>query len=245
MRLDQRVAEVLWVSRNRAQFFIEHELVRIAGEVVRKCSLEIAEEIHLDIDHDAPQIRFVSRSAQKLDDFLENSKIVVQWAKCLDIGASTGGFTQVLLERGAKQVTAIDVGTMQLHERLRTNPRIVSLENLDIRKWESHERFSMITIDVSFISIREVLPTALRFLDSSGICILLYKPQFEVGPELLRKTGIPKTEAIRLQSIQDFETWLHHAGIHILNQYESTLIGEAGNREVLFSVQKSEKYIEL
>lgn len=231
------------MSRNRAQFFIEHELVRIAGEIVRKSSLEITEKIHLDIDYHAPQIRFVSRSAQKLDDFLEKSKIVIRGTNCLDIGASTGGFTQVLLERGARQVTAIDVGTMQLHERLRSDPRIVSLENLDIRKWESHERFDIITIDVSFISIREVLPIALKFLDTSGICILLFKPQFEVGPELLRKTGIPKTEAIRLQSIQDFEAWLRLAGIYIIDQYESTLIGEAGNREVLFSVQK--KSIEL
>jgi 23S rRNA (cytidine1920-2'-O)/16S rRNA (cytidine1409-2'-O)-methyltransferase len=239
MRLDQRVAEVLWVSRNRAQFFIEHELVRISGEVVRKMSLEIKEDTHLEIDESASQIRFVSRSAQKLDDFLEMTKIMIQGITCLDIGASTGGFTQVLLERGAERVTAIDVGTLQLHERLRSNPKICSLENTDIRHWQNEEQFGVITIDVSFISVREVLPAAFRHLESLGICVVLFKPQFEVGPDQLKKSGIPKSESIRLRSIQDFCSWLAEAGIVIVHQQASTLFGEAGNQEVLFALQKS------
>ncbi len=135
------------------------------------------------------------------------------------------------------QVIAVDVGTAQLHESLRTDERIVSLENTDIRTWNGNEKFARITVDVSFISIREVLPSILNLLTPDGICILLFKPQFEVGPENLRKTGIPKSEAIRMRSVKDFETWLKHLNISVIYQYESALVGEAGNREVLFAVR--------
>lgn len=93
-------------------------------------------------------------------------------------------------------------------------------------------------MDVSFISLREVLPSVLGLLASDGICVLLFKPQFEVGPSQLKKTGIPKSEEIRVRSIRDFEDWLKVTGVIVLNQYESSLIGEAGNREVLFAVKK-------
>lgn len=239
MRLDQHVAEALGVSRNRAQFFVEHGLVSLLGKQVRKCGLEIVDGTQVEIDMDHPQIRYVSRSAEKLASFLDASGISVVGFECLDVGASTGGFTQVLLERGATRVTAVDVGTSQLHERLQGDARIISLENTDIRSWNSSERFVRIVVDVSFISLREVLPAILRFLAPEGICILLFKPQFEVGPTQLKKTGIPKSEEVRLQSVRDFESWLVTQSVSILTQKESSLIGEAGNREVLFAVSAS------
>jgi 23S rRNA (cytidine1920-2'-O)/16S rRNA (cytidine1409-2'-O)-methyltransferase len=238
MRLDQRVAETLGTSRNRAQFFIEHGLVNVAGKVSQKCAMEVAPDTELQIDRDHPQIRYVSRSAEKLASFLDATGISVEGFQCLDVGASTGGFTQVLLERSAAQVVAVDVGTAQLHERLRGDSRIVSLENTDIRNWKSEEKFARITVDVSFVSLREVLPSILGFLEPEGICVALFKPQFEVGPENLKKTGIPKSEEIRLRAVRDFETWLEASGIPVFHQHESGLIGEAGNREVLFAVGK-------
>ena len=135
MRLDQRVAETLGTSRNRAQFFIEHGLVNVAGKVSQKCAMEVAPDTELQIDRDHPQIRYVSRSAEKLASFLDATGISVEGFQCLDVGASTGGFTQVLLERSAAQVVAVDVGTAQLHERLRGNHEGVNdlfrLINLD------------------------------------------------------------------------------------------------------------------
>lgn len=239
MRLDLRVAEILGVSRNRAQFFIEHGLVSIADRVVQKCGMEILPDTVVQINRNHPQIRYVSRSAEKLASFLETTGISVEAFRCLDVGASTGGFTQVLLEYWASQVIAVDVGTAQLHERLMGDTRIISLENTDIRQWKSDETFSRIVADVSFISLREVIPSILRLLSQDGICILLFKPQFEVGQENLRKTGIPKSDAIRTQSIRDFQVWLQALGISIFYQHEASLIGEAGNREVLFAIGKS------
>ncbi len=236
MRLDLRVAEILGVSRNRAKFFIEHGLVTIADRVSQKCGLEVLPNADVHIDTSHPQIRYVSRSAEKLASFLEFTDISVSGFQCLDVGASTGGFTQVLLERWASRVTALDVGTSQLHPRLAGDTRIVSLENTDIRHWKSEQKFARIVVDVSFISLREVLFPILKFLSQDGICILLFKPQFEVGQENLRKTGIPKSEEIRVKSIRDFRIWLTDSGVSVLYQHESSLIGESGNQEVLFAI---------
>lgn len=227
MRLDQYVAESLGVSRNRAQFFVDHGFVQVDGKITTKRSMNVVSDMLISIDQTNPQIRYVSRSAEKLATFLDFSGIDVSGSTCLDIGASTGGFTQILLERGAEKVFAVDIGTAQLHERLRSDERIISTENTDIREWTPPILFSRIVADVSFISLREILPHAMDIMNSNGVCIVLFKPQFEVGRVGISKSGVPKTEKIRLAALEEFRKWSLASGYKILCEHESTLPGEA------------------
>ena len=171
--------------------------------------------------------RFVSRSAIKLDDFLETENISVERLICLDVGASTGGFTQALIGRGAKRVIALDVGTSQLHESLRNDARIISRENTDIRKADFEEAFDLIVVDVSFISLRKIVPDLRRISNKNTQLILLFKPQFEVGKEHLRKTGVPKDEKITKRALDDFLLFAKTSGFTIRKVSASTLKGEA------------------
>jgi 23S rRNA (cytidine1920-2'-O)/16S rRNA (cytidine1409-2'-O)-methyltransferase len=238
VRLDQYLARVLSLSRNRAQFLIESGLVFVDGKTVSKASFEIGETQQVSVRED-PRLRYVARSALKLAGFLETYPIGISGKSCLDIGSSTGGFTQVLLENGAARVTAVDVGTAQLHETLRGDSRIVSLENTDIRTWESTELFDVITIDVSFISLREVIPHAVKRLKDSGCIVALFKPQFEVGARNLRKTGVPKNDQVIASVLLDFRAFVSLYGLYIRAESPSTLAGEAGNLEYLFALTKT------
>jgi 23S rRNA (cytidine1920-2'-O)/16S rRNA (cytidine1409-2'-O)-methyltransferase len=127
---------------------------------------------------------------------------------CLDIGASTGGFTQVLLMRGVQSVYAVDVGTLQLHPSIRSDSRVISFENMDIRNFHTTTSFDIIVGDISFISLTKLMDTILRLASTQTDIILLYKPQFEVGSENLRKTGVPKSEFITRKYFQEFQELL-------------------------------------
>jgi 23S rRNA (cytidine1920-2'-O)/16S rRNA (cytidine1409-2'-O)-methyltransferase len=151
---------------------------------------------------------WVSRSAVKLADYLEKYPISIHGKKCLDIGASTGGFTQVLLSYNADSVVALDVGSSQLHPSLRNIENILSLENTDIREYQSSTHFDIIVTDVSFISLRQIIPSISRLSNYSTHIILLFKPQFEVGKNNLRKTGVPKNDTIIQTCLLDFQNWL-------------------------------------
>jgi 23S rRNA (cytidine1920-2'-O)/16S rRNA (cytidine1409-2'-O)-methyltransferase len=157
---------------------------------------------------------------------------------CLDIGASTGGFTQVLLANGAKQAHAVDVGTSQLHPSLRADARVVSIENTDIRDFRSPTYFDVIVGDISFISLTKLIDPILMLADSETEIILLYKPQFEVGRENLRKTGVPKSEAIVLRKFQEFQEFLITKGVTIKKIAPSAIEGEAGNKEWVVWMKK-------
>lgn len=242
MRLDVRVSEFLGVSRNRAQFFIEHSLIMVEWVVRTKVSYEVTPEMVMSVRED-PQLWYVSRSAQKLEEFIKYLESIVVAPKMigvrvLDVGASTGGFTQVLLARGVSSVVAVEIGKSQLHTTLRWDTRIESLEQTDIREWDSPEKFSLVVVDVSFISLRLVLDSILSHMESGGSVILLFKPQFEVKPEDLTRSGVPRTEAIRLETLEEFRVYLRFQNIRVIAEAESTLHGEAGNREVLFLIQK-------
>jgi 23S rRNA (cytidine1920-2'-O)/16S rRNA (cytidine1409-2'-O)-methyltransferase len=157
--------------------------------------------------------------------------------ECLDVGASTGGFTQVLLARGARSVVALDIGTAQLHSSLKGDERIISLENTDIRQYISQSPFDCIVGDISFISLRLLLPSMIAHLRAHGILIVLFKPQFELQRQELTRWGIPKSETLRLRVIDDFREWLKSQGHTIRFEQESELAGEAGNREILFCIE--------
>lgn len=243
MRLDLLISEKFGFTRNKAQAFIKDGLVSIDRKIITKPSFEVdwTENISLE---EAKKIHWVSRSAGKLDGFLDelrmnNYELRIPGAICLDVGSSTWGFTQVLLERWASHVDAVDVGTDQLHPSLRDNPRVTSYEQTDIREFESKTHYDIIVCDASFISLQEIFPSILKFADQSTHIILLWKPQFEVGREHLRKTWVPKGEKIVAKRQKEWEDFLKSRNCEILQKEKSTVIGEAGNEEWMYSLRKS------
>lgn len=158
MRLDQFLAQQHHLTRNRAQQLIDSGLISVNGKIIKKSSYEVKPEDTFFLQEDK-KIHWVSRSATKLDGFLEEFPIDLVGKTGLDVGSSTGGFTQVLLERGVSRVDAVDVGTDQLHASLRDNPQIHLYEQTDIRDFSSSSLYDIIVCDASFISLREICPS--------------------------------------------------------------------------------------
>ena len=221
------------------QFFIGQELVFVNEICITKASYEVREWDIVRIMDDK-RVTFVSRSAIKLDTFLDEISLDIAKMSGLDIGASTGGFTQVLLSRWIKSVQTVDVGTLQLHSSIREDSRVIALENTDIRDFQTTTHFDIIVGDISFISLTKLIDSILVLADSTTEIILLYKPQFEVGSENLRKTGVPKSEAIVTKKFTEFQKFLREKGVLIKKTSLSSLVWEAGNKEYLLWLQKKE-----
>lgn len=233
IRADRALVERgLFESRARAQAAIEAGLVRADGRTVARASDLVARGAVLDAEQPFP---WVSRGGVKLAAALDVAGLEITGLEALDVGASTGGFTQVLLARGAKRVHAVDVGRGQLHARLRTDPRVVSMEETDIRTLarEALPRMGIVTIDVSFISLRQVLPAALAFAAPSARLVALVKPQFEVGREKLSRGGIVKDAAARAAAASAVEDGLAGLGWHVDIRLPSPIAGGDGNEESL------------
>lgn len=237
LRADRLLVERgLFESRAKAQAAIEAGLVHAGERQVRKAS----EEIAVDADLRAtPAHPYVSRGGVKLAAALDLFGFDPNGRVCLDVGASTGGFTQVLLERGARRVIAVDVGHGQLHESLRARSEVVALEKTDIRTL-SPARFDeapdLITIDVSFISLRLVLPAALALAKPSAQLIALIKPQFEAGPTALKK-GVVRDSAIHAAVCDDIAAFVTTFGRRVLGVIPSPIQGGDGNAEFLLGAQ--------
>ncbi len=250
MRLDQYISTAYGFTRNKSQHLIKNGLISIKEKVVIKPSFEVSWEEQIDLKEDR-SIAWVSRSAGKLDGLLEslewaNIGIHIDGAHCLDIGSSTGGFTQVLLERWARHVDAVDVGTDQLHASIKNNLKVSSYEQTDVRKLATpREPYRIITIDVSFISLTEILTELSRFSDENTEIFLLFKPQFEVGRENLRKTWVPKSEKIIEQALIEFVRSLQSMEYKVLYQEKASVIGEAGNQEYMFFVKKRKNTLDI
>lgn len=239
MRLDQYISQKLWVSRNRAQFFISEWKILVNQKIVKKDAYKVEESD--SIDAQIEDINYVSRSALKLKWLLEKNNIEVWDFVCIDVWASTGGFTQVLLEKWVKKVYAIDVGTSQLHTSLQKNEQIVSLENTDIRKFDKkilQEKIDLIVCDVSFISLKTIIDAVLDLMDTHTRAILLFKPQFEVGPENLTKLGVAKNKQIVKDKLADFCLILQKKSVQIPLIETSQLAWENGNEEIFIIIQK-------
>ncbi len=239
MRLDKYIAEIQNCTRNRAQFFIEQKLVFVNDICITKTSYEVKEWDIVRVLEDK-RIGFVSRSAIKLDTFLEEINLDVTNMSGLDIGASTGGFTQVLLMRWIESVHTVDVGTLQLHPSIREDSRVIVFENTDIRDFQTPNHFDIIVGDISFISLTKLIDSILALADNTTEIILLYKPQFEVGSENLRKTGVPKSGVIIAKKFTEFQEFLREKQVIIKKISLSSLIWEAGNKEYLLWLQKKE-----
>ncbi len=226
------VARGFFPSRAKAQEAIAAGLVRIDGKTLAKASALIDEKMQIEAAAPYP---WVSRGGVKLAAALDAFGFDPGGRICLDIGASTGGFTEVLLSRGAARVHAVDVGHGQLHQKLYADPRVISQEATDARDLTLaafSEPPSFITCDVSFISLRVVLPTLLTLASPDAALIALIKPQFEVGPAFVVK-GIVKDEAARHRACADIETLLRDAGWEAHGPIPSPIEGADGNREYL------------
>lgn len=227
------VARGLFDSRARARAAIEAGRVTVDGKVAAKPSETVAEDAVIVAEAAHP---WVGRGGLKLDHALTLWPVPVEGRVVLDVGASTGGFTQVCLSRGAAQVYAVDVGRDQLHPSLAADPRVVELSGVDARRLDATlvpERPDLIVTDVSFISLAKALPAALALAGPGTHLVALVKPQFEVGPALVGKGGVVKDEEARARALADVVAWLETLGWSVRGTADSPVTGGDGNREFL------------
>lgn len=242
LRLDQLLVERgFFATRSRARDAIARGTVMVDGRAVTKPGQTVVPSAQIAVDD--PASRYVSRAALKLIAALDHFSLDVKGRVALDIGASTGGFTQVLLERGAAHVLAIDVGHDQLHPSLRTDPRVSNREGVNARNLALDDlegrSVDCVVSDVSFISLKLALPPALEFAQKGAICALLVKPQFEAGRAAIGKGGILRDPADGERIAEDLESWLEtQPGWHALGLCPSPIEGGDGNREYLLAGQK-------
>lgn len=237
-RADRALVERgLFESRAKAREAIEAGLVSIEGRVLLKASALVAPSDRIEATAPYP---WVSRGGVKLVAALDAFGFDPRGLICLDVGASTGGFTDVLLSRGAARVYAVDVGRGQLHPRLKADRRVIAKEALDVRKLTSadfQEPPQLITCDVSFISLKLVLPAILSLAPPTSMLVALIKPQFEVGPALVVK-GIVKDETARERACDEIESFVRNNGCMVAGVMPSPIEGGDGNREYLIGARK-------
>lgn len=237
LRLDQALVERgLFPSRARAQGAIEAGLVTVSGKAVTKSSAAVDSQAELQVLGDVHD--YVSRGGVKLAAALEAFGVNPSGLVCLDLGASTGGFTEALLRAGAAKVFAIDVGHGQLHPRIAADPRVVNIERThakDLSRGIVPDPVHLIVTDVSFISLRKALPPAFALAAPDARLIALVKPQFEAGPARIGKGGIVKDGATAgLKIANDIADWLEsHHQFASLGLIESPIDGGDGNKEFL------------
>ena len=243
-RAPKRRADVLAVEQGLCATRTQAQRLILAGQVrsgpdhvVEKPGQVLAPDTQLTLDQPFP---YVSRGALKLIAVLDAVPAVLDGAAALDVGASTGGFTDVLLRRGARRVYAVDVGYGQLHAKLRDDPR-VCIERVNARYLTAAqvpEPVDILTADVSFISLRQVLPACLPFLKPGAWCFVLVKPQFEAGREHVGKGGVVRDPAVREQCVKDIcqfaETEL---GLALVTVVPSPILGPAGNQEFMVAMR--------
>lgn len=204
------------------------------GETVRQADRSVRPEDQLELI--APP-RYVSRAGEKLAPALDEFGVRVGGRVCADIGASTGGFTDVLLQRGAARVFAVDVGRGLLHWRLRQDERVVLMERVNARHLESFpEAVSLITVDVSFIGLEQVLP-ALRRAAPGAEVVVLFKPQFEVRAEAVGQRGVVRDKGATAAALQRFRAWCAGNGFRVLAATPAAVTGAEGNQEWLLHLE--------
>jgi 23S rRNA (cytidine1920-2'-O)/16S rRNA (cytidine1409-2'-O)-methyltransferase len=215
------------------QVFVDRECIDKPGKTVRD---------NANIEVKAGQPRYVSRGGEKLEGPLKSFDLHVTGATCLDIGASTGGFTDCLLQHGAARVFALDVGKGQLHWKLRSDPRVVVVEGVNARYMEAADlsaRFDLVTIDVSFISLAKVLPAVVPVLNPYGLILALVKPQFEVGRGEVGKGGIVRDPAQHEEVLARIRAFAEKTlGLKVRGLVESPVPGMEGNREFFILLAK-------
>ena len=237
-RLDRYLVTTGAVSgRDKAKQLIENGCVTINGKTVHKVSLLVSDTDTVVCD--TSSIRYVGRGGLKLEHALSMAPIPLAGAICLDVGASTGGFTDCMLQNGAKRVFAVDVGHGQLHPHLAADARVVNIEGCDIRRTDvltralQGEVITVCSVDVSFISLKLVIPAILPLLSDGATLIVLIKPQFEVGKQHVGKGGIVKDERVRLEIVENLKAFFAMQNLHLQALAPSPITGGDGNVEFL------------
>ena len=223
-------------SREQAQALIMEGLVFAPAGRVLKSSALLPEDAYLEVRGRLP---YVSRGGLKLAHALDQFSLSVNGQVALDVGASTGGFTDCLLQRGARRVYAVDVGHGQLSYRLRHDPRVVVMEHLNARyPFHLPETVDLVTIDVSFISLTLVIPSAAQHLNDERFMVALVKPQFEAAPQEVGRGGVIKDPRIHARVLGNIIIWLVAQGFRVRDLCPSPILGDAGNREFFLLLQK-------
>jgi len=234
MRLDVFLTDSgLYKSRTRALRAIREGLVKVDGKPVTKPAFEVTPELEALVEAGDDPVKFVSRGGLKLEAALDRFDLSPEGKDCVDIGASSGGFTQVLLERGAKSVTAVDVGHGQLAAELVADPRVSNVENCDVRTFRPEKCFGFLTMDVSFISINLLANTLSDLLLPGGEAVVLFKPQFEVGRANIGKGGVVRSQKIALEYLENTVKLYENCGFKLQDRMVSPVTGGDGNTEYL------------
>ncbi len=227
-------------SRSQAVDLIDSGCVLVSGSLATKPARLVAP--HESIFIERSERRYVSRGGLKLEAALRTFQIDPSGRICLDVGASTGGFTDCLLQHGAARVYAVDVGRCQLHERLRKDPRVVSLEKTDARSLSREaipEECEIVTVDVSFISAAKVIEKLLPLSTGEAAFIVLIKPQFEAGKSEVPKGGVIRDPAVHRKALEDFTAALGRMGLRRVGLCVSPIRGASGNVEYLSAWRKA------
>jgi 23S rRNA (cytidine1920-2'-O)/16S rRNA (cytidine1409-2'-O)-methyltransferase len=234
------VNQGLAASRAEAQAAIRAGHVTVDGEQVRKAAQKL--QSHMNVSYQPPH-PYVSRGGVKLAAALDHFGLSPEIKICMDIGASTGGFTQVLLERRASRVYAVDVGHGQLHAKIKADRRVVSLEGVnarDLTRAKVPESPQVVVADVSFISLKQALPSALGLASRDAWAVFLVKPQFELGRWGTPRSGVVKDDSARKAVLIELTEWVKGQGWTILGSMESPIAGGDGNKEYLLAAARGE-----
>lgn len=234
-RLDQTlVLRGLVTTRSQAESYIRLGKVTVNGQIVKKAGTMVGDD-H-DIKLTATE-QYVSRAALKLASVAEALKIDFRGKVVLDVGSSTGGFTEYAIKHGATKVIAVEVGTDQLHPTLHGHPQIELYEKTDIRDFRTSQKIDIVVADVSFISLREILPSVARLCTKQTQLAMMVKPQFEAGQSNLKHKGVIKNDKMRRDILKAFEDWTRQQFI-ILDKADSQVHGGKGNQERFYLLKK-------
>jgi 23S rRNA (cytidine1920-2'-O)/16S rRNA (cytidine1409-2'-O)-methyltransferase len=235
-RLDQKLSEKGWVaSRSQAESYIKLGEVKVNGRVINKPGFLVNDDDKIEM---TAKQQYVSRAALKLASVADVFKLDFNGKTVLDIGSSTGGFTDYALRHGAAKVIAVEVGKNQLHPSLHGNPKIELYEQTDIRNFKTDQRIDIVVADLSFISLREILPSVVELVGGETRIIAMVKPQFEAAKGGLKHKGVIKNDKMRRDILKDFEIWAQQSFV-ITAKADSAVEGARGNRERFYSLKKA------
>lgn len=246
MRLDKAVFERgLVQSRSRAAQLIDSDNVKVNGVIISKASFDVSEN---DIIEVFDSIGYVGRGGLKLEAALNTFHININMMEALDIGASTGGFTQCLLKYGVKNVVAVDVGCGQMHESLIRDERVTLIEKFNAKNLKPEligGKKDIAVMDVSFISQTEIYEAMFSCLNDDGVAITLVKPQFEAGEKFLNKKGIVKDKKVFKDVFLKMQYNANKFGYSVFNICDSPILGGDGNKEFLFEIKKGQSNFDI
>ncbi len=239
MRLDQYIKNKKNITRNKAQAIIKSWNVTVWWIKITKTGYEVNDNDIIEIT-ELDETNYVARSAIKLKWLFESNYINTEGKVALDIWSSTGGFCQILLENNISKIYAVDVWTSQLHEKLRNNKKIIIKENTDIRKLEKlDDNIDIITCDVSFISLNQIIDSINNFISKNTLVILLFKPQFEVWTKYINKKWVVKNDNISKIKLNEFLDNCRNIWLKIIKLEESKMKWENWNKEIFIMLEKN------